>query len=246
MRLDIYVSLKVWVSRNRAQFFIKQEKVKVNWKIIKKASFEIENDALENENISKNITINLENINYVSRSALKLKWFIENNNIKVDNFVCVDIWASTWWFSQILLEKNVEKIYAIDVWTSQLHNLLKNNEKIISIENTDIRKFDKSIIKESLDLIVCDVSFISLYLIIDSILALKSDKTKIILLFKPQFEVWNEYINKIWVVTNEKIIKTKFSNFCLLLKNKWVIINKIEESSLLWENWNKEIFIFLS
>jgi 23S rRNA (cytidine1920-2'-O)/16S rRNA (cytidine1409-2'-O)-methyltransferase len=66
---------------------------------------------------------------------------------------------------------------------------LRNNPRIIIIENTDIRDFKKEIIKEKLDLIVCDVSFISLNLIIDSIISLMDDGTLAILLFKPQFEV---------------------------------------------------------
>jgi len=66
---------------------------------------------------------------------------------------------------------------------------LRNNPRIISIENTDIRDFKKEIIKEKLDLIVCDVSFISLNLIIDSIISLMDNRTLAILLFKPQFEV---------------------------------------------------------
>lgn len=237
MRLDLYISGKLWVSRNRAQFFIDQKKISVNWKIITKSSFLLWEDDKVEENIF--------DINYVSRSALKLKWFLEENNINVDNFVCIDIWASTWWFTQILLEKNAKKVYSIDVWTSQLHETLKGNSKIVSIENTDIRKFDKNIIKEEINLIVCDVSFISLNLIIDSILELMSKQTKAILLFKPQFEVWSENLTKMWVPKNEKIIEEKLSNFLLQLQKKWVKISLIKDSILKWENWNKEVFILI-
>ncbi len=150
MRLDQYISQKLLVSRNRAQFFIEQEKVKVNSKIITKLSYLVK----ETDKVEENI----QEINYVSRSALKLKWFLEENNIELIDMVCLDIGSSTWWFTQVLLEKWVKKVYALDVGTSQLHETLKGNSKIVSIENTDIRKFDKNIIKEEINLIVCDIS----------------------------------------------------------------------------------------
>ncbi len=237
MRLDLFLSQKLWVSRNRAQFFISQGKVSINKKVITKSSFLLWKDDIVEENI--------EEINYVSRSALKLKWFLEENNLEVNDFICVDVWASTWWFTQILIERWVKRVYAIDVWTAQLHEKLKNNEKIVSIENTDIRKFDKNLIKEEINLVVCDVSFISLSLIIDAILDLMNNQTLALLLFKPQFEVWNENLTKLWVPKDIKISQEKMSNFLLLLQKKWVEILLIKNSILKWENWNKEIFILI-
>lgn len=237
MRLDLYISQKLWVSRNRAQFFIEQWKIDVNWKNIKKVSYNVEDKDIVKENI--------EDINYVARSALKIKWFLEDEKIEVNNFICLDIWSSTWWFTQVLLEKWVKKVYSLDVWTSQLHEKLKNNPKIISIENTDIRDFKREFVKEKLDLIVCDVSFISLNLIIDSVIWLMDCKTLALLLFKPQFEVWNENLTKHWLPKSDKIIDEKKFNFCLLLQKKWVKILLIRDSNLIWEKWNKETFIFI-
>lgn len=238
MRLDLYISQKLWVSRNRAQFFIEQEKIKVNSKIITKLSYVVKDIDKVEENIDE--------INYVSRSALKLKWFLEWENFKIDDFICLDIWSSTWWFTQILLEKWVKKIYSVDVWTSQLHEKLKNNPKIISIENTDIRDFKRENIEENnLDLIVCDVSFISLNLVIDTIIWLMDLNTLTILLFKPQFEVGSENLTKYWIPKSDKIIEEKKSNFCLILQKKWVKVSLIKKSILTWENWNKEIFILI-
>lgn len=235
MRLDVYIWQKLWVSRNRAQFFIQQEKIKINEKIITKFSYLVKETDI--------ITENIDDINYVSRSALKLKWFLENENKDISNFICLDIGSSTWWFTQVLLEKNVNKIYSVDVWSCQLHEKLRNNPKIVSIENTDIRTFHPENIKESLDLIVCDVSFISLHLIINSIILLMNNHTQTLLLFKPQFEVWSENITKMWVPKTEKIIQEKLSYFCLILRKKWVKILLVKKSTLTWENWNKEIFI---
>lgn len=238
MRLDLYISQKLWVSRNRAQFFIIQQKIKVNWKVISKSSFDIKDNDLVEDDIN--------DINYVSRSALKLKLFLEDQNMSVKDLVCLDIWASTWGFTQILIEKWVRKVYAVDVWSSQLHEKLKWNKKIISIENTDIRKFDKKVLKENiLDLIVCDVSFISLTIIIDNILDLMSKDTIVILLFKPQFEVGVNNISKLWVVKDIKISQERLLNFSLILQKKWVKVCTIQNSKIKWENWNEETFILI-
>ena len=143
----------------------------------------------------------------------------------------------------LLLEKNAKKIYAVDVWTSQLHDIVRANNKIISIENTDIRKLPK--IEENLDLITCDVSFISLEMIIDSIVFQMNNTTISLLLFKPQFEVWKKNIWKKWVVIDEKIIDKKLNDFLQVCRELWLQILKVEKSRLEWENGNKEIFIML-
>lgn len=239
MRLDLYVSQKLNISRNKAQFVIENQKVLVNWNIVTKSWFEIL-DEKHNVEILEN-----DESKYVARSALKLKWLLDEEKIDINWKVCFDVWSSTGWFCQILLENNAKKIYALDVWTSQLHEKLRNNSKIISIENTDIRKFDKKILSESIDIITCDVSFISLELVIDAILNLWNETTKYFLLYKPQYEVWKINLTKFWTPINQKVIDEKLDNFCLILSKKWVKIKKIIQSSLTGENWNKEYFILI-
>ena len=235
MRLDQYITEKLKISKNKAQSLIKSGKIKIDGKIVTKPAFSVtENRVIE--------ILESEELLYVARSALKLKWFLEWKNFDLENKNCLDIWSSTWWFCQILLENNVWKIFAVDVWTSQLHESLRNNEKIISIENTDIRKLNKI---ENLDFITCDVSFINLEKILESIIFQMWEKTKTLLLFKPQFQVWKEFINKKWVVKDEKILEKKLNEFLAFAREKWLKIISVEKSKLPWENWNQEIFIFL-
>ena len=214
---------------------IKTGNIKVNLKTVLKPWFSIKND--DKIDISKT-----EELNYVARSALKLKWFLEENFLDLENKICLDIWASTWGFCQILLEKNIWKVFAVDVWTSQLHSILKGNQKIVSIENTDIRNLQKI---ENIDFITCDVSFINLEKILESIIFQMSEKTKALLLFKPQFQVWKWFIDKKWVVKDKKIIENKLNEFLEFCRKNWLQILKIEKSKLAWENWNQEIFILL-
>lgn len=162
--------------------------------------------------------------------------------LDLENKICLDIWSSTWWFCQILLEKNIEKIFAVDVWTSQLHPILRENQKIISLENTDIRNLKKL---EKIDFITCDVSFINLEKILESIIFQMEEETKTLLLFKPQFQVWKEFLNKKWVVNDKKIIEKKLNEFLDFCRKNFLKILKVENSKLEWENGNQEIFILV-
>jgi 23S rRNA (cytidine1920-2'-O)/16S rRNA (cytidine1409-2'-O)-methyltransferase len=201
MRLDSFLTKYHNIqSRNKANELIKLKKVKVDGLIISKPSFTV-NDNMEIEILENNF--------YVSRSAKKLKYFLEEIDISLENKIALDIGSSTGGFTQVLLENNVKNITCVDVGTNQLHNSLKSNKKIIIQENTDIRYFKSNI---KYDIVTCDVSFISVCNILDSInlLALKD----IIILFKPQFEVGKDVKrNKLGVVLDTDIVVKVRENF---------------------------------
>lgn len=178
MRLDLYLVNNFNLqSRNKASELIKANKIKIDGVIITKPSF----------NVEENNTIEiLEDDFYVSRAAYKLKYFLDEINLDLEDKVALDIGSSTGGFTQILLEKNVLNVTCVDVGTNQLHEKIKQNPKIRFFENTDIRDFKKD---KNFEIVTCDVSFISILNIIEAInyLAFKD----IIILFKPQFEVGN-------------------------------------------------------
>jgi 23S rRNA (cytidine1920-2'-O)/16S rRNA (cytidine1409-2'-O)-methyltransferase len=101
---------------------------------------------------------------------------------------CLDVGSSTGGFTQVLLQYGAAHIDAVDVGTDQLHPSLRGDSRVSSYEQTDIRDFAK-IKHVTYDIIVCDASFISLTLILDSMIFLADSQTKMILLYKPQFEV---------------------------------------------------------
>jgi len=216
MRLDNYlVESSLVDSRTKAQVLIKDSKVLVNSKIIKKSSFKID--------IEKDIIILEEHDNYVSRAAYKLKAFLEELKLDIKDSISLDIGSSTGGFTQILLENNVKEVFAVDVGKDQLHKSLKLDSRVKSFESCDIRKFDVS---KKFDIVVSDVSFISLHHILADVDRLA--KNKIILLFKPQFEVGREVKrdNK-GVVIDEKAIQnamTKFEKSCK--ERDWNLIKK--------------------
>ena len=177
MRLDSYlVEAALFESRNRAANAIKSGLVIVNGKIVTKPSFKVEE--------SVNIELK-ESKFYVSRAAKKLEKYLKEFTLPIAGARCLDIGSSTGGFTQILLEYGASSIDCVDVGKEQLHSSIRQNSRVSVFEETDIRDF-KAL---PYDLIVSDVSFISLLKIVDSVDSLCNENTTISLLFKPQFEV---------------------------------------------------------
>ena len=232
MRLDIFLEQKGFVkSRNKAKELIKSKKVKVDGKIITKPSFDVDNPKIEI----------LEEI-FVSRAALKLKNYLDKYNICFNDKLVLDIGASTGGFSEVSLLKGAKKVVAVDVGKNQLDKSLKENPKIVSFEETDIRDFSYPY---KFDVIVSDVSFISLLKIINKIDELA--KNEIILLFKPQFEVGKDVKrDKKGVVKDKEAIKKAKADFEKECKKLgWKLIRS-EKSSIKGKEGNTEyIYHFL-
>ncbi len=215
IRLDNYLVQKSLAgSRTKAQAIIKSGLVSVNDKVVLKSSQKIED--------SDEIKV-AEHIEYVSRSAYKLNSFLEELKLDIRDGVALDIGSSTGGFTQVLLENGVKEVSAVDVGKEQLHRSLLENKRVISYESCDIRKFKS---EKVFDIVVSDVSFISLLNILDDIDRLASKK--IILLFKPQFEVGRVAArDNHGVVTDEKAITSamiKFEDACKL--KGWKLILK--------------------
>lgn len=233
MRLDIHITQEFKLqSRNKASELIKANKVLVNGTVIKKPSFYIEGN--------ENIEILEENF-YVSRSAYKLKYFLEDNNIDVKDKIAIDIGSSTGGFTQILLNNNIKSVTCVDVGTNQLHPSIKNKQKIIIAENTDIRKFKS---ETTYDVVTCDVSFISILNILNDIDRLSSDK--IIILYKPQFEVGKDIKrDNNGVVLDKLAINIKREEFLNETKKLNWKLNVANESKMHGKSGNiEELFYF--
>lgn len=239
-RLDTYISEKFGFSRNKVQQFIDAGLVLVNDKIANKNSQKIsENDVVT--------IVEDRRTTWVSRSAEKLFGFLENPNFphlkaKVQNSICLDVGSSTGGFTQVLAEFGAKKIDAVDVGTAQLDEKLRNNPKISSYENTDIRDFKST---EKYNFIVCDASFISLEKITPAILSLANLETEIILLFKPQFEVGKNFLNKNGVPKNEEIITDARKKFEKFLEKNNIAIIATEKSTLIGEAGNQEYVYYV-
>jgi 23S rRNA (cytidine1920-2'-O)/16S rRNA (cytidine1409-2'-O)-methyltransferase len=179
---------------------------------------------------------------FVSRSANKLKYFLDDNNIDVTNSITLDIGSSTGGFTQILLQNSVKEVTCVDVGSNQLHQSIRGDRRIIVKENTDIRKFYPN---TSYEVVTCDVSFISILNIIEDINRLANQK--IIILYKPQFEVGrNIKRDRNGVVTDISAINKARDIFLETTKKlnwKLVVSNKSKVSG---KNGNvEELFYFI-
>jgi 23S rRNA (cytidine1920-2'-O)/16S rRNA (cytidine1409-2'-O)-methyltransferase len=180
MRLDKYlVEEGYFESRNRALEAVKVGQVKIDGKVAK-ASAKVDPSCHVEVEDSKF---------YVSRAARKLESLLAGYPMALREKKVLDIGSSTGGFAQILLENEVGSLVCVDVGRDQLHISLRDHPKISLFEEMDIRNFHSDI---AFEVITCDVSFISVLQIVDSIDRLSSKGTDIVILYKPQFEVGRE------------------------------------------------------
>ena len=213
MRLDSYlVELGLVESRTKAQGLIKEHAVSVDGKIIDKVSFEAD----------ETMKVEIADVAlYVSRAAIKLKGFLPFTEWSLAGMNALDIGSSTGGFTQVLLEEGVNSVTCVDVGSDQLHPSLRSDSRVNVHENTDIRTFES---ENPYELVTCDVAFIPLELILESINKLASQH--IVLLFKPQFQVGREAKrDKNGVVKDNSAIgkaMIRFEDACALMGWKMV------------------------
>ena len=180
MRLDIYLVENCLISsRAKAQELIKSGGILVDGIIATKCGQEVKQNS--------KVELIKQTCPYVSRAGYKLEGATKDFNLNFKDKVVLDIGSSTGGFTDFCLKSGAKKVYALDVGTNQLHKDLKNNNRVVVMENTDIRVLDKQIVGD-IDAIVCDVSFISLTKISHKIAEFLPVHGFGVVLIKPQFE----------------------------------------------------------
>lgn len=235
-RLDqILVELNYFESREKAKREIMVGNVLINDKVETKpgTNFKLEN--------IKDIKIK-NKLKYVSRGGLKLEEAIKNWEINFNNKIVLDIGSSTGGFTDCSLQNGAIRVYANDVGTNQLAYSLRNDKRVISIEKTHINDL---ILEEKVDIIVIDVSFISLTKIIDNLKRFSKNDTKVIALIKPQFEVGRDKISKNGVVTEEKYQDEAIKKIVNYFIDKLYTIKGVINSPILGGKGNKEFLIYV-
>jgi 23S rRNA (cytidine1920-2'-O)/16S rRNA (cytidine1409-2'-O)-methyltransferase len=133
---------------------------------------------------------------FVSRAGAKLEGALEVFGIPTTHRRAVDVGASTGGFSDCLLQRGVAEVVAVDVGYGQMHNRVRSDDRVVVVERTNIRHADPAALGAPFDLIVADLSFISLALVAPQLAALGSAQSDWVLLVKPQFEVGKELVGK--------------------------------------------------
>lgn len=139
-------------------------------------------------------------LRYVSRGGLKLEKSMAEFGIELEGLVCADIGASTGGFTDCMLQNGAVRVYAVDVGYGQLAWKLRQDERVVNLERTNIRHVTVQQIPEPIDFISIDVSFISLSLVLPVAYQLLRDNCKVVCLVKPQFEAGRELVGKKGVV----------------------------------------------
>lgn len=233
-RLDVeLVKRGLVASRSQAESWIRLGKVLMNGKVVTKPGFFVSADDVIQLTASEQ---------YVSRAGLKLASVAQLLHLDFRDKLVLDVGSSTGGFTDYALQHGAKKVIAVDVGTDQLHPSLRTNPNIDLHEKTDIRDF--SLVKKP-DLIVIDVSFISLREILPHIARRLSDPhTYIVAMVKPQFEAGKEQVSK-GVIKNDAIRRQILKDFEQWTKQYFVIKDK-RDSSVAGAKGNQERFYLLN
>ena len=198
------------------------------------------------DNDDLNIRIK-DKLKYVSRGGLKLEKAIKTWDLNFKDKLVLDIGASTGGFTDCALQNGAKCVYSVDVGKNQLDWKLRNDERVVSIEEMHIKDLkEKDIGDEKVDYIVIDVSFISLTKVIPYFEKFLAKNAKIVMLVKPQFEVGREKIGKNGVVENEEYHDEAIKKIISFSKECGYELIGVEDSPIKGAKGNKEFLMLLT
>jgi len=234
VRLDQLVHRKGLVaSRSQAESWIKLGKVTVNGEPVTKPGYFADEDAVIDLRVANQ---------YVSRAGLKLESVAHTLNLDFKDKVMLDVGSSTGGFTDYALRQGARKVIAVDVGTDQLHPSLLGNERIELHEQTDIR--DMKQLTDTPDIVVIDVSFISLRDVLPHIATLVGPHTDIVAMVKPQFEATAAHLKHKGVIKNDRMRREILKGFEDWTRRLFVIIDKAD-SDIAGTKGNVERFYVL-
>ena len=243
-RLDKYLTdLGYFETKSKAAAAILAGHVKINDEYITKAGFQI--------NPVKEYEIVVKSMPFVSRGGFKLKKALDTFPVKIEGRICLDAGASTGGFTDCLLQNGAKFVYAADVGYGQLDWKIRSDERVKTIERTNLKNCAfEEIYSENepiADLLVSDLSFISLTKVLPNLKNLLSpDFHEMILLIKPQFEAGKEKVEKGGVVRDKKVHQEVIENVINCAKELNYSINDLTFSSIKGPSGNIEYLIWLS
>jgi 23S rRNA (cytidine1920-2'-O)/16S rRNA (cytidine1409-2'-O)-methyltransferase len=229
----VLVERRLFESRARAQAAIEAGGVIANGKKVLKSSEIISGDAKIDAEPAHS---------WVSRGGVKLSGALEQYPIDVEDHVCIDVGASTGGFTEVLLNNGASLVYAIDVGHSQLHESLHGHPKIISMEETDIRSLAGKRLEIRPDVVVIDVSFISLKHILPAVLPITASPMQLLALIKPQFEADRSYSKK-GIIRDGVVHRAACDDIAAFVESFGCTNIKVFPSSITGGDGNAEFFI---
>lgn len=237
-RIDVLLVEKgLFPTRQRAQSAIMAGLVYIGNKRIDKAGTKVIRDA--------KIHVKGDPIPYVSRGGLKLEKGLEKFNIPIKGKIFLDVGASTGGFTDCLLQRGAKKVYAIDVGYGQLDWKLRNDDRVVVLERTNIRYLEPEALAELAHCAVIDVSFISLKLVIPAVERLLADDSHIIALIKPQFEAGKEKVGKKGVVSKPKVHEEVLCEILRFVEDEGLVAKGLTYSPIKGPEGNIEFLTYI-
>lgn len=184
-------------------------------------------------------------LKYVSRGGFKLEKAILTYNLNLQDKVCMDVGSSTGGFTDCMLMNGARKVYAVDVGTNQLAWKLRTDERVISMEKTNIRYLTPEDIKEEIDFISIDVAFISLTKVLEPVRELLKDEGEVVCLVKPQFEAGREKVGKKGVVRDKEVHREVIERVIIYAVNIGFEILNLDYSPIKGPEGNIEYLLHL-
>jgi 23S rRNA (cytidine1920-2'-O)/16S rRNA (cytidine1409-2'-O)-methyltransferase len=237
-RIDkLMVQRQLAGSRERARALIMAGRVLVDDQPVDKAGTQVDQEA--------SIRLKGEDIPYVSRGGLKLARALEAFQVTAAGRTTLDVGASTGGFTDCLLQEGARKVFAVDVGYGQLAWKLRDDQRVINLERTNIRHLTPDQLDEIPDLAVIDASFISLEKVLPSTTALIKPGSDIIALIKPQFEVGKGQVGKGGVVRDPDQHAQVIEKIKLVAAQAGCKVVQLCESPILGTKGNREFLIHL-
>ena len=185
-------------------------------------------------------------LRYVSRGGLKLEKAVNEFSLELADLICMDVGASTGGFTDCMLQNNAKKVYSVDVGHGQLDWKLRNHEKVVCMEKTNIRYVTRDDIDDVLDFASIDVSFISLTKVLLPVKELLNDEGRIVCLIKPQFEAGREKVGKKGVVRDPGVHKEVIDTVIEYAKSIELYPLKLSFSPVKGPEGNIEYLLYLT
>lgn len=239
-RLDLaLVERGLAETRSKAQALIMAGLVYRGEVKLDKAGFEIADEV--------EITVRGKEHPWVSRGGMKLAHGLAHFGLDVKGVTAMDVGSSTGGFTDVLLTQGAVKVYAVDVGTGQLDPKIRNDARVVVMEQTNARDLTRAMVPDALDLIVCDASFISLKKVLPTALALAAPHARVLTLIKPQFEVGKAEVSRgKGVIRDAALHQQVCDDMSAWITAAGWTVHGIAESPITGPKGNKEFLLYAS
>ncbi len=236
-RLDVWLAEHgLAPSREKAQALVMAGRVRVDGKPAQKAGAAVKTDALVEV---------VPGPAHVGRGALKLVGALDTFGVDPAGIVAVDIGASTGGFTEVLLARGARRVYAVDAGRAQLHDSLRQDPRVVSLERTNARYLSPEVIPELCGLAVMDVSFISVLKILPALRSVLTAVAPAVVLVKPQFEVGKEQVGRGGLVRDPTLHREALLGAARGAQTLGYCVLAACPSPLVGQDGNREFFLHL-